>query len=377
MFHYLKTLAFVLTVWSSLTTQAQEMKVRIKDISRFSHENTYNLVGYGLVTGLADTGDSDKDLTRQTIKNLLENFNIAVDMDELKVSNTAVVMVTATINNEINKNDKITCTITAIGDAESLTGGELITTPLLGPDKQIWGVAQGAVITGGFKFGDGGEGGNTQVKNHPTAGFVQNGAKILRKIDFGIADKDFLAICLKHPDFTTAANVADAINAKYEGISQAENAATINVRVPTIYREENRVPEFIRDLQQIYVKPDSIARVVFNERTGTIVFGSNVRISQVAITQGSINVTVKNTTQVSQPDNGAFNRNPAGETVVANDQETSVEEQEVQLQLLPDVTTVEQLVTALNALGASARDIMIILHSLKEAGALHAELQSI
>jgi flagellar P-ring protein precursor FlgI len=332
----------------------------------------YTLTGYGLVVGLAGTGDSDEDLTQQTIASLLENFNIAVDPANLKAQNTAVVMVTAVVETSAHSGDMVPATVSSIGDASSLTGGELLLTPVLGPDGEMWAAGQGAVSTGGHAVGSSGAGGDSQTKNHPTTGTLTNGVKLSRDVSIKLEASKSVDLFLKRPDFTTAVNMAEAINREFPNCALPADRGSVRVTVPRSYLEEQTVTKFIGDLEQIRFVPDSVARVVFNERTGTIVFGGNVQISQVAITHGNLTISVKNTEGVSQPaplSNGTTQR--------MTDQQTTVNEERAPIHLLPNVTTVAQLVSALNALGVTPRDTIVILHALREAGALHAKLESI
>jgi len=356
-----------------LAASAEPIKVRVKDVTRIKGVESHTLVGYGLIVGLAGTGDSDEELTQSTIANLLQNFNIIVPSDSIKAKNTAAVMVTAAIDKSANEGDAFSVTVSSLGDARSLTGGSLLLTPLLGPDGKSWAVAQGAVTTGSYLFGGAAKGGETQGKNHPTVGVVSNGAKLLRDIGTDLKSSESLTLCLTDPDFTSAVNLAEAINKRFFGSAIAVDAATVRVRLPEDVRRENGRTEFIRDIEQLAFTPDQSARVVFCERTGTIVIGSQVKISSVAVSHGSITISIKDTVEVSQP--APFRS--GGTTVTVNDQQTSVTEERAQLQVLPATNTVGELVQLLNALGVTPRDIMVIFTVLREAGALHAALESI
>lgn len=346
--------------------------VRVKDVTRIKGSESYTLVGYGVVVGLAGSGDSDEQLTQGTLANVLQNFNVVVDEENLKANNAAAVMVTATVRRAANRGDMLAVTVSSVGDATSLTGGELLLTPLLGTDGEPWAIAQGAVTTGAYAFGGGGEGGETASKNHPTTGVVSKGAKLLKDVNIGLQGADALTLCLHQPDFTSAVNMAEAINGKYFGSALAVDPATVRVRLPGDIRAENRIAEFIRDIEQVTFSPDRSARVVFSERTGTIVIGSEVRISSAAISHGSITINIKNTQQVSQPP--PFARR--GDTVETTDQTTDVVEGDGDIKLLPDTTTVGDLVRVLNQLGVKPRDTMAIFHALRQAGALHAVIES-
>lgn len=351
---------------------ADGIRVRIKDVARVQGVERHTLTGYGLVVGLAGTGDSDQELTQQTISSLLQNFNIVVDPTKLKSQNTAVVMVTAVVDTSAHAGDAIPATISSIGDATSLTGGELLLTPVLGPDAEVWATGQGAVSTGGYSAGSSGAGGETQTKNNPTTAILTNGVKLVHDVGLDLEDSKTVSLLLKSPDFTTAVNMADSINQEFPNSAIPVDRGMVRVAVPRSYGEDHAVIRFIGDLEQVRFAPDAIAKVVFNERTGTIVFGGNVQISQVAITHGNLTISIKNTEGTSQPaplSNGTTER--------MTDQATSVHEERVPVHILPEVTTVAELVAALNALGVTPRDTIVILHALREAGALHASLESI
>ncbi len=369
----LTTFLYLLTLPAMVQAQGAAFKVRVKDAVRIEGVENYTMVGYGLVVGLAGTGDSDEVLTQRTLANMLQNFNMVVDEGDLKAQNSAAVMLTATIRGSAHTGDTIQTTISSIGDATSLTGGELLLTPLLGTTGETWAIAQGAVTTGGFQFGSGGPGGQSVTKNHPTVGILTNGAKMLVDIGTSLPDHDMLTVYLKKPDYSTAVNLVDAINSRFYGTAFAADVGTIKIRVPVDYREEERITEFIRDVEQIQFQPDGIAKVVFNERTGTIVFGGDVKISQVAISHGNVTVNIKNTEGISQP--SPFS--DTGTTESVTDQQTQVHEENSPVNLIPAITTISELVDILNLLGVTPRDIMVIFHTLREAGALHAELEAI
>jgi flagellar P-ring protein precursor FlgI len=370
-FHLLVALLLGLSI-ALPAADANAVRVRIKDVARVQGVERYTLTGYGLVVGLNGSGDSDEDLTQQTIASLLENFNIAVDPSSIKAQNTAVVMVTGNVETSSHSGDMIPATISSLGDATSLTGGELLLTPVLGPDGEIWASGQGAVSTGGHSVGSSGSGGDSQTKNHPTTGTLTNGVKLERDVSVKLEASKSVSLLLKRPDFTTAVNMAEAINAEFPNCAIPADRGSVRVTVPRTYLEEQTVPKFISELEQVRFVPDNVARVVFNERTGTIVFGGNVQISQVAITHGNLTISIKNTEGVSQPAPLS-----GGTTERMTDQQTTVNEERVPIHLLPNVTTVAQLVSSLNALGVTPRDTIVILHALREAGALHAKLESI
>lgn len=364
-----------------------KLMVRVKDVTRLKGQESYTLTGIGIVTGLDGTGDSDKLFPRRMLSNVLQAFNIIVKETDLKAQNISVVSVTATINRPSHKGDMISATVGAIGDASSLQGGELMLTPMSGPDGEPWGYAQGPVVTGGFKFGGlnpeagGGAvgGGQTIQKNHANAGMLNNGVKLIKDVGLGIDESDVLTVILKNPDYTSSVKISEAINSKFFGSAVAVDDATVKVRVPMEFREEGQISLFISDMQQLYFSPDSVAKVVFNERTGTIVIGGNVRISSAAVAHGNITVNIKNTADVSQP-SPFLELTGAGagagiKTQPVINQTTTVKEDKVPLFELPDTTTVGDLVKVLNTLGVSPQDVMIIFQVLRAAGALHAELE--
>ncbi len=351
---------------------SQGIKVRIKDVSRLKGEETYELTGYGIVTGLQGTGDSDNTLIQRTMSNLLKNFNIYVNEKDLKLQNSAAVMVTVKVSGSHSKGDFVTATVSAIGDSESLFGGVLMMTPLLGPDAKIWGIGQGSLTIGGYTYGSSEPGGEKQTKNVPSSGVINNGVKLVRDIGLDLSTQTELVYVLHDPDYTSAVNVSESINKVFPGVALAINAAQITVKVPKKFRDENNILGFISNIDQMYFRADSIAKIVFNERTGTLVIGENVKISHAAISHGNLFITVKSTLGVSQPN--AFGQ---GDTKVIQNQETNTQEVKSQLIEMERSTTVKEVVDGLNALGVSARDIMVIFHALKAAGALHATIEAI
>lgn len=348
------------------------MKVRVKDVARFSGVERQELIGFGLVVGLNGTGDSDEVLTQQTIGNVLQNFNLAVNPDDIVAENTAAVMVTATVRGSANKGDSIPAKVSTIGDASALTGGTLLLTPLKGPDGDVWARGQGSLTIGGYSFGGGAEGGEeTVTKNHPVVGKLTNGVKLLEDVESEVVKSNSVSISLDDPDYTSAANLAEAVNDAFAGVALAKNASKIEVDIPRSYIEQNRIDKFLRSLEQVRFSPGQTAKVIVNESTGTVVFGGNVKISRVALTHGNITVRVRTSEEVSQPAPLG-----SGETVVTNQQDTDVSTENRRVQLVPEIVTVQKLVTVLNTLGATPRDIIVIMHSLRRSGALHAKLIS-
>jgi flagellar P-ring protein precursor FlgI len=344
---------------------------RIKDLIDVEGARDNQLNGYGLVVGLAGTGDSKIDSTLQTIANALKNYGVNVPMDDIKSGNVAAVMVTAEIPPFVKPGTRIDVTISSIGDSKTLQGGVLLQVPLQGADKTVYAVAQGAIAVGGFLGGQGGPGGATVQKNHPTVATIPNGAIVEREIPTQIVSNGSMNLMLRDADFTSAARMAEAINRVFPNSAVARDSKTINVLLPPEY--SNYEVNFLATIGSIEVEPDTAARVVINERTGVIVATSNVRVSKVAVSHGSLTISVASNLTASQP-NGSFFGNSAGTTEVLNSTTTDVNEQKGSFKLVEEAPTIEKVATALNALGVSTRDMMSIFQTMKRAGALQAEL---
>jgi len=341
---------------------------RVKDITMVEGGRDNQLVGYGLVVGLAGDGDSNSTATLNTVGNILRRYGLTMNASDIKVKNAAAVMVTADISAFLKSGSRIDVVVASLGDAKTLQGGVLLQTPLLGADGRVYAVAQGPLAIGGFIGGAGGAGGATVQKNHPTVGSISNGAIIEKEIPAAFVHDNTLRLLLRDPDYNTAARMAEAINTRWNGAALANDAATVTVTLPGDYRGRNVA--FIADLGDIETTPDTLARVVINERTGTIVATSTVRISQVAIAMGSLTITVTQQQGVSQP--GAFSQ--GGTTQLVNSTQTTVNESKGGFVVVKEPPTIERLAAALNALGVSTRDMMAILETLKRSGALQAEL---
>ncbi|MBI5766941.1 MAG: flagellar basal body P-ring protein FlgI [Verrucomicrobia bacterium] len=340
---------------------------RVKDLTLIEGGRDNQLVGYGLVVGLAGDGDSNAAATLRAVANALQRYGLTINPSDIKAKNTAAVMITADIGAFLKPGARIDVNVASMGDAKTLQGGVLLQAPLLGADGRVYAVAQGPVAIGGFFGGSGGAGGATVQKNHPTVGVISNGAIIEREITASIVRDNTLRLLLHNPDFTSAARMADAINTKWPGTANPADAATISVALPKEYR--GRDVAFIADLGQIETTADTLARIVINERTGTIVATSTVRLSQVAIAHGSLTITVTNNQGVSQP--GAFS---GGQTQQVQSTQTAVNEAKGGFQVFAEQPSIERLAAALNALGVSTREMMAIFQSLKRSGALQAEL---
>lgn len=341
--------------------------IRIKDIASFEGVRDNQLVGYGLVVGLNGSGDSDQ--TRfpiQSVVNMLERVGVTVNRAEITVKNVAAVMVTATLPPFAKQGNRLDVTVSSLGDAKSIAGGTLIMTPLKGGDNQIYVVAQGSVLTNSFAFG--GQAATAQ-KNHPTAGRVPNGGLVERELPNMLAGKTSLRLNLSQADFTTANRITNVINDKFKSqVAHSTDPGTIVLQIPDVYA--NRTVEFVAALETLEVKPDIPAKVVLNERTGTIVMGDNVRISTVAVSHGNLSLVIKETPQVSQP----APLSKGGETVVVPRSDVKVTEDARRLMVVPEGASIGDVVRALNLLGVTPRDLIGILQAIKAAGALQADL---
>ena len=342
--------------------------VRVKDLVIIAGARDNQLAGYGLVTGLAGDGDKNPVYTVQSIANMLQRFGVTVPPATLQAKNVAAVMVTADIPAFLKPGARLDVNVSASGDAKSLQGGVLIQTPLLGADGRVYAVAQGAIAVGGFSGGAGGAGGATVQKNHPTVGQIIGGALVEKEIPATIVHDQHLELLLREPDFTSSARLAAAINQTFSNSAHAVDSTTVRVRLPDGL--ESAPVDFIARLEAVEVTPDTPARIVINERTGTVVANARIRISNCAVSHGNLTINVASTLDVSQP-------NPlsqTGNTVVTRRTETQVTESKAALIALPELPTVERVAASLNALGVTPRDMMAIFQAMKQAGALQAEL---
>jgi flagellar P-ring protein precursor FlgI len=341
---------------------------RLKDITSIAGVRDNQLIGYGLVVGLSGSGDGgNTQFTTQAVSSMLRALGVTVDPDDIKVRNVAAVMVTATLPPFARAGGRLDALVSSLGDAKSLQGGTLLLTPLRAPNGEIYAVAQGAVSVGGFAAG-GRAGGGVQ-KNHPTVGHITAGALVEREVSFQFNSKERLTLILHQPDFTTSSRVVETINSHLgTGTAYAVDSGTVEVHVPGHYRH-NRV-EFVAALENMDVTPDSVAKVVLDERTGTVVIGENVRISTVAIAHGNLSIEIKENQDVSQPLPLS-----QGQTVVTPDSNVQVREERAQLMLVPQAITIRDLVRALNSIGVTPRDLITIFQAIKAAGALQAKLE--
>ncbi len=355
----------------SFQTTAEAKNTRIKDIVNFEGVRNNQLVGYGLVVGLNDTGDSlgNSPFTEQSLIAMLERLGVSIRGQNLNTGNVAAVMVTATLPPFMNQGATIDIRVSALGDSESLQGGTLLVTPLMAADGEVYAVAQGPVAIAGFSAG-GDAGGVTQ--NTPTTGRIANGAIIEREIDFELAELQQIRLSLRNPDFTTARRIAKAINVKTAfNSAKAENSASVVLRRPANYSGD--IVDLITDIELLTVTPDQIARVIIDESSGVIVMGSEVKISTVAIAQANLTVQVTETPQVAQP-----NPLAQGQTQVVPRTDIAVNDGSGnQLQVVETGVTLQDLVAGLNKLGIAPRDIITILQAIKAAGALQAEIETL
>lgn len=343
--------------------------VRIKDMASFKGVRGNQLVGYGLVVGLNGTGDkSATTFTVQGLANMLTRMGVRVTPDQVKVKNVAAVMVTASLPPFARVGQRLDVTLSSLGDSTSLGGGTLIMTPLKGMDGNTYVMAQGPVSVGGFLAA--GEAASVR-KNHPTVGRIPRGGTVERELPFTFKEMNQLEINLDTPDFTTAARVAAAVNRGVPGVqAQAIDPSTIKLTMPP-HEAMDRVA-LVAKLENLKIQPDILAKVVVEERTGTVVMGEAVRISKVAVTSGALSISIAETEQVSQP--LPFSE---GQTVVTPQTEVQVGEQKAKLQVVDGGVSIGEVVKALNALGATPRDLITILQAIRAAGALQAELEII
>ena len=341
--------------------------VRLKDVVSMQGPEALPLMGYGLIVGLNKTGDRRQTIfSTQSLANILQQLGLSVRPGEVKVENIAAVLVTASLPVYARPGVRLDVTASSIGDARSLQGGTLLATALRGPNGQVFALAQGPLSIGGF---GGGAGGNSVAVNHLTVGRVPNGALVQQGSGVVMAVTDVVPLSLREPDFATAVRVAGAINADLgEGKARVLDPGTVAVAVPTQYRDA--LPDLMARLEALTVTSDTPARVVINERSGTIVVGANVRIAAAAVAHGNLSVRISTRFEVSQPN--ALAR--TGDTVVVPNTNVDVREGTARLVSLEEGTTLDAVVRALNTLGATPRDIIAIMQALKAAGALHAEI---
>ena len=387
-------LAFVLVFAAALGTARAQ--TRVKDVATIEGARDNQLIGYGLIAGLDGQGDSDKLFTQQTVSNMARRFGIHILPTDITNRNVALVMVTVQVPAFSTPGVKLNATVSSLADCKSLQGGVLLQTPLIGGDGQVYAVAQGSVFLGGFDAGTGGLGGSSVQKNHTTSGVVTDGALMETEIPTTLFSKGVLSIVLNQGDFTSAVRLANAINEQIAPIAEAVSATRVNVYVPHEMQAPERQMEFVARIENASFVPDVNARIVINERTGTIVANSNIQISKIAVAYGNLTVAISSSPEVSQPNVyvnpdaigssgvGGGTTSPVGgggglggqgiHTQVINQTTTSVQEDKRRMVVFHEMPTVEDVAFALNSMGATPRELMSILQSIKDAGALNAEL---
>jgi flagellar P-ring protein precursor FlgI len=365
-----KHLITLCMVAGALAAAATPQQAPIRDLATVAGVRDNQLVGYGLIVGLNGTGDRRQTMfSAQSLTNLLERMGVSVPPSAIRVSNTAAVLVTATLPPFAEPGMRIDVTVSAIGDATSLQGGTLILSSLRGPDGEVYALAQGPVVLGGYMAT---AAGSSKTLNHPTAGRIPNGAIVERRSPAAVAPGQ-IQLQLRKADFTTASKIAEALNRQFSPgspIARAVNGGAVSVTVPPEFR--TRETDFIARIENIQVESRTSNRVVINERTGTIVMGSDVVLSPATILHGALVVEIQTNFNVSQPQ--PFSQ---GQTQVVPEVSIKATEERPKPVTLSNGATVEQLAKALTSIGATARDIIAILQSLRAAGALDADLEVI
>jgi Flagellar basal-body P-ring protein len=371
--HYatvMKTAAMILATLLALVDAPAHAASRIKDLVDVEGVRQNQLVGYGLVVGLNKTGDKLKDggFTKQSLRAMLNRLGVNPTEKGTVSRNVAAVMVTAELPAFARQGSRVDVTVSALGDAESLLGGTLLVTPLMGADGEVYAVAQGSLGVAGFSAKGQGE---SVTKGVPTTGRIANGAIIERELGFELGNKSTLLLALRNPDFTTARRIAQAVNAYLrEPAARPTDPTTVQILVPERFAGD--VVNLVTDIEQLRIAPDQVARVVIDEASGIIVMGENVRVSTVAIAQGNLTIRITEDPVVSQPT--PFSN--TGQTVVVPRTQISVDEQSGRkLGVMDGGVTLQELVNGLNALGVGPRDLIAILQAIKAAGALQADLE--
>ncbi|MBN1130582.1 MAG: flagellar basal body P-ring protein FlgI [Chitinispirillaceae bacterium] len=369
-----KAVIWLVTALMATTLFAQQ-NVRIKDVAHISGVEDLQLYGYGLVVGLDQSGDRYQTIfTEQSVLNMLRNIGISLPEKHLRLRNVAAVMVTGTLAPFKRKGTKLDITVSSMGDATSLEGGTLILTALQGPDGMMYASAQGPLATGGYDVHNRGL---TRIKkNHVLVGRIPDGAIVQREYNFNILNNKELSLSLSNPDFSSALSLAQSINSafKSDNVAKAIDAATVTLNTSAIVSSGDTmsadIVSFISKVENLEFTVSSQAKVVVNERTGTIVAGGQVRISQIAVSHGSIKVEIANRPEVVQPN--PFTLTGTTEKIV--NPETVVEEKDADMVVLDATATVSDLAQALNSIGVAPRDVIAILQAIKQAGALQANL---
>lgn len=364
-----RAIIFIIVILLFITSLCKytQAAVRIKDIAYIQGVRDNQLYGYGLVMGLQGSGDSQIfRVTRQLAVNIFQKLGVLISETDFLSKNVAAVMVTVNIPSFARPGDKLDVVVSSLGDAKSLEGGVLLQTALQGADNEVYAVAQGPLSIGGYNV----EGQAQSLrKNISTTAYISNGAIVEKEIHSSILYGKTLSVVLRDPDFTTANRLVEVINNFYPNTARAIDAAVVNILPPKDFQSEDSIVRFVANIEELYVKPDTIARVIINERTGTIVAGENVRISTVAVAHGNLSITISERPEVSQP--GALS---SGQTTVVPRTDIQVTEEEKKLNVIQEGVTISDVARALNVLGVTPRDLISIFQAIKRAGALHAEL---
>lgn len=365
---YLLALLVTLSVTFVLLLTSAHAYTRIKDIVSVEGVRDNILVGYGLVVGLEGTGDrlNNSPFTRKSLEAFLGRMGVNTNEMNLNARNVAAVTVTATLPPFARSGSRIDVSVSTIGDARSLSGGTLIATPMMGPDGNLYAVAQGAIAIGGFQAQ--GEDGSSVSQGVPTGGYISNGAIIEREIDFALNDLDTLNLALRNPDISTARQIAQAVNQQLNtGAAKALDSGTVQLSVPENYLDN--VAQLLAEIEQLEIFPDQAARILIDEASGTIVMNENVRIDTVAVAQGNLLVQISEGAAVSQP-----NPLSGGETTATPQSAATVSERGMEVAMLEQGANLRELVDGLNSLGVGPRDLITVLQAIKAAGALQADI---
>ncbi|MBF0610197.1 MAG: flagellar basal body P-ring protein FlgI [Magnetococcales bacterium] len=365
----MKRLWIMVTLMMAMVVPLEGQAARLKDVADVEGVRDNQLIGFGLIAGLNGTGDSANRsaFTTQSLVMMLERMGISArdSLKQIGVKNLASAMVTANLPPFARQGTRLDVTLSSLGDAKSLEGGTLIMTPMKGADGRIYAVAQGPVSIGGIAPSGGGNTAGAQ-KNHPTVGRISGGAIVEREIEFELNQEQTLQLTLRNPDFTTANRTVGAINSLLgQPLAKARDSGTITLKVPKEYQD--RVVEYIARLENLEIESDQSAKIVINERTGTVVMGENVRISTIALSHGNLNIRIRQPEETPKP---ATQRAAAGQQA-----QRPVQEEIARLMEMDEGVTLADLVNGLNKVGATPKDLIAILQAIKSAGALQAEIE--
>lgn len=357
---------FILLSCALLVFSSNALAVRIKDVTHIEGIRDNQIIGYGLVVGLKGSGDgSSTEFTVRSLAAFLRRNGVTIAADQIKVKNAAAVIVTADLPPFARPGQRIDITVSSIGDSDSLQGGTLLMTPLKGPDGQVYAVAQGSLSVGGFSAGSSG---SSATKNHPTAGGVPGGALIEKAPPTKLDGRPQITLILDNPDFTTAQRIAEVINQDILGASaRAADSGSVTIQVPA--SSQTNIATFMAEIERLPIHPDQRARVIIDERTGTVVMGEEVRISTLALAHGNLSIQISQSNSVSQP--APFSK---GTSMPVKNSKIDVKEEDNKLNVVNEGVSLGEVVQSLNAIGVTPRDLISILQSIKAAGALQAEL---